>query len=159
MKFIREHKITTIVIIAFILGVIILFMAWRIFFSNSGNPVYGNRLDGIEEVEITQSEQEKIKESIKKDEKVEDVSLNVSGRTLDIVITVDSAVSLKDAKKIGANSYSELTEDQVDYYSVQVFIKKNDEKQNNFPIIGYKQRGTKELVWTKDREVTTANED
>lgn len=159
MKFIREHKFTTIVIIAFVLGVIILFMTWRVFFSNSGNPVYGNRLDGIEKVEITESGQEKIKESITKEEKVEDVSLNVSGRTLDIVITVDSGLSLKDAKKIGASSYSILNEDQVDYYSVQVFIKKKDEKQNDFPIIGYKQRGTKDLVWTKDRKVTTDNED
>lgn len=159
MKFIKEHKFTTIVIIAFALGVIILFMAWRLFFSNSGNPVYGNRLDGIEKLEITESEQEKIKESIKKEKEVEDVSLNVSGRTLDIVITVNSELSLTDAKKIGTNSYSILTEDQVDYYSVQVFIKKKDEKQNNFPIIGYKQRGTKDLVWTKDRKVTTDNED
>ena len=72
----------------------------------------------------------------------------------DIVITVDDDMKLDDAKKVGSNSYKVLSDKQIDYYSIQVFIKKNSEKENNFPIIGYKQRGTKDLVWTKDRKVT-----
>ena len=149
MKFIKEHKITSIVILVFVGVIVLLFMAWTIFFS-----VYGNRLEGIEKVKITDGEEDKISSELKKDKSVKDVDTNIAGRTLDIVITVDDDMKLDDAKKVGSNSYKVLSDKQIDYYSIQIFIKKNSEKENNFPIIGYKQRGTKDLVWTKDRKVT-----
>lgn len=155
MRFIKEHKFTTLVIILFIIAVIILFFVYNLFFSNGGKPEYGNRLDGIEQAEIKSSELNKIQESLKKNKNVVEVDTNISGRTLDIVITVDDKLSISDAKKIGKDSYSILSENQIKYYSVQVFIKKKDESKNNFPIIGYKQKNTKELVWTKDRKVTS----
>ncbi len=154
MKFIKEHKITSIVILVFVGVIVLLFMAWTIFFSKGGNPVYGNRLEGIEKVKITDSEEDKISSELEKDKSVKDVDTNIAGRTLDIVITVDDDMKLDDAKKVGSNSYKVLSDKQIDYYSIQIFIKKNSEKENNFPIIGYKQRGTKDLVWTKDRKVT-----
>ena len=158
MRFIKEHKFTAFVIVLFIIAVIILFFIYNLFFSNSGKPEYGNRLDGIEQVEIKDSELKKIKENLKKNDNVIEVSTNVSGRTLDIVVTVNDKLSVSDAKKIGKNSYSDLSESQIKFYSVQVFIKKNDETKNNFPIIGYKQKNAKSLVWTKDRKVTSWNE-
>lgn len=158
MKFIKEHKITSIVIMIFVVVMVLLFVIWTMFFSNAGNPVYGNRLEGITEVAISSDEESKISSELKKDKSVKDVSTNIAGRTLDIVITVNDDISIADAKKIGTNSYKTLSEKQISYYSIQVFIKKDDEKQNNFPIIGYKQRETKDLVWTKDREVTKQNE-
>ena len=62
MNYLKRHKFTAVVILVFIVCVILLFFAWKTFFSNSGNPVYGNRLDGIESVEIKETEQNKIKE-------------------------------------------------------------------------------------------------
>lgn len=158
MKFIKKHKFTTFIILIFIIGVVIIHYLFNLFFINSGKPEYGNRLDGIEAVELVEKDLSTVKDSIKKNSTVKNVNINVSGRTLDIVITVDDKLSLKDAKKIGQESYASLSDKQVEYYSVQVFIKKDAEQQNNFPIIGYKQKGTKTLVWTKDREVTKTNE-
>ena len=158
MNYLKRHKFTTLIILVFIICVMILFFAWKTFFSNSGNPVYGNRLDGISTVELNETDQNKVKEELKKNNKVKEVELNISGRTLEVVILVNDDVSLSDAKKIGNNSLTSLTDKQKEYYSVQVFVKKSDETKNNFPIIGYKQKGTKSLVWTKDRKVTTTNE-
>ena len=109
MKFIREHKITSIVILVFVGVIVLLFMAWTIFFSKGGNPVYGNRLEGIEKVKITDSEEDKISSELKKDKSVKDVDTNIAGRTLDIVITVDDDMKLDDAKKVGSNSYKVLS--------------------------------------------------
>ena len=53
MKYLKKHRFTTLVIIAFTVVVLILAFVWRAFFSNGGNPVYGNRLDGMEKVEIS----------------------------------------------------------------------------------------------------------
>ena len=94
-----------------------------------------------------------------KNKKVKKVETNIAGRTVEVVITVLDDVSIKDAKSIGSTTLSAMNEKQISYYSVQVFVKKENKDENNFPIIGYKQRGTKELVWTKDRAVTKDNED
>lgn len=158
MKFIKQHKFTFFVIIIFIIAIIGLFFAYNLFFSNSGKPAYGNRLDNIEDVEIDEATINKISEENKKNDKVSDATVNVSGRTLEIILTVDDKMSLSDAKKIGNECYSTLSEKQIDYFSVQVFIKKKSEDQNNFPIIGYKQKKTKNIVWTKDRKVTSKDE-
>lgn len=158
MNFIKKHKFTTFVIIIFIVIIIVMNYLFGLFFINSGKPEYGNRLEGIENVELTKNDITNLQDLIKKNSNVQNVNINISGRTLDIVIHVSDKLSLKDAKKIGNISLEGLSDKQIDYYSVQVFIKKDSKEQNNFPIIGYKQRGTKVLVWSKDREVTNADE-
>lgn len=158
MKFIKKNKITMLVIIIFIAVVYIGYFSLNNLFIKSDSPKYGDRLDGIEKVEIKKETLSKLEKNLKDNKNVKAVSTNISGRTLDIIITVDDKLSLKDAKTIGSSSYSDLTEEQIKFYAVQVFIKKTDEKQNNFPIIGYKQKNSKALVWTKDRAVTTTNE-
>ena len=158
MNYLKRHKFTAVVIVVFIVCVMLLFFAWKTFFSNSGNPVYGNRLDGIDAVEVKETDQNKTKEELKKNNKVKEVNVNVSGRILQVVILVNDDVSITDAKKIGNASLNGLNDKQKEYYSVQVFVKKLDKDKNNFPIIGYKQKGTKNLVWTKDRKVTTTDE-
>ena len=60
MKYIKEHKFTTLIIVVFIVIVIVLFFVYNFFFSGSKNPEYGNRLDGIESVEIKTEELSKI---------------------------------------------------------------------------------------------------
>ena len=159
MRFIKEHKFTVFVIILFIIAVVFLFFMYNLFFSNGGKPEYGNRLDGIEEAEITKEDLSKIESALKENKKVSKVSNNISGRTLNIIITVDNDLSIDDAKKIGEESYSSLNEKQINFYSIQVFIKKEDSSKNNFPIIGYKQKDTNKLSWTKNREMTKADED
>ena len=44
---------------------------------------------------------------------------------------------------------------ELDFYSLNVYIEKEDAKLNNFPIEGYKSPSDKELVFTKDREITS----
>ena len=71
------------------------------------------------------------------------------------MITVSDDVSVSDAKKIANSTVSLFENDELSYYSLQVYVLKEDESLNNFPIIGYKGTETKELVFTKDREITS----
>ena len=158
MKYIRKHIFTCIVILIFIILVIVTYILYNLFFINSSKPEYGNRLDGIELVEIKDDALNSIEKAVKEKKGVTDVTTNISGRTLDIVITVDNNMSLKDAKAIGNDSYKSLNEKQIKYYSIQIFMKKTDAAQNNFPIIGYKQKETTNVIWTKDRSVTKSDE-
>lgn len=70
MKFIKTHKFTTFIIIIFIVGVIAMNYLFNLFFTNSGRPEYGNRLNGIENVEISEKLISDIEASIKKNSSV-----------------------------------------------------------------------------------------
>lgn len=158
MGFIKKHKMTFFVIVLFVILTIGLYYAYNLFFTNGGKPVYGDRLDGIEEVSLSKETISEIEKNTKESKSVKEVSSNVSGRTLNIVITVNDDLSIKDAKKIGEESFKNLSEKQIKYYSIQIFVKKDNEDENNFPIIGYKQKDNTNISWSKDRKVETKNE-
>ena len=56
MKYIKKNKKTFIVIGIFLLFVILLIPVKIALFPNTGKALYGNRLDGIEKVKITDSQ-------------------------------------------------------------------------------------------------------
>ena len=53
MNFIKKHKLTTFIIIIYIAVIIVLYFLYKIFMGSNGLPVYGDRLDGIDAVKIT----------------------------------------------------------------------------------------------------------
>lgn len=159
MKFIKKNKYTIIVIIVFLALVVSFVEIKNILVPDEGKAVYGNRLDGIEKHPLKTSDLESIEKSIKEQEKVNDVSSKLHGKIINITITVQDDVSINDAKTLATNTISLFTKDDLSFYSLQVFVKKENEKLNNFPIIGYKDAGSEEMFFTKDREITVEESD
>ena len=69
-KYIKQHKIVVIAVILLLILIVISFVVKNIFFSNSGNVFYGDRLKGIDEVKITSSEQKEIISKLEEDSAV-----------------------------------------------------------------------------------------
>ena len=159
MKFIKKNKYTIIVIIVFLALVVSFVEIKNILVPDEGKAVYGNRLDGIEKHPLKTSDLESIVTSIQEQEKVSDLSSKLHGKIINITITVQDDVSINDAKTLATNTISLFTKDDLSFYSLQVFVKKENEKLNNFPIIGYKDAGSEEMLFTKDREITTEESD
>ena len=159
MKFIKKNKYTIIVIIVFLALVVSFVEIKNILVPDEGKAVYGNRLDGIEKHPLKTSDLESIEKSIKEQEKVNDVSSKLHGKIINITITVQDDVSINDAKTLATNTISLFTKDDLSFYSLQVFVKKENQDLNNFPIIGYKDAGSEEMFFTKDREITTEESD
>lgn len=159
MKFIKKNKYTIIVIIVFLALVVSFVEIKNILVPDEGKAVYGNRLDGIEKHPLKTSDLESIEKSIKEQEKVSDVSSKLHGKIINITITVQDDVSVNDAKTLATNTISLFTKDDLSFYSLQVFVKKENQDLNNFPIIGYKDAGSEEMLFTKDREITTEESD
>ena len=64
----------------------------------------------------------------------------------------------KKAKSLDSSILKNFDNDQLSYYSIQVYFKKNDSSLDDFPIMGYKHYNDNDISWTKDREATL-NED
>lgn len=152
-SFLKNNKFTIIAIVIFLVIVLLLVQVKNIFFPQKGNALYGNRLKGIEQVEITEKEQTKIKTNLESDSSIKTTTVRVSGKTLEVIITVNDDVSVETAKTFANKVIENCSEEQKAYYDVQVFIKKEN-GGNDFPIIGYKHYKKDSFTFTKDRAVS-----
>ena len=150
-KFIKNNKLTVITFIICLIFVILVFTIKLTFFPNEGRAIYGDRLDGIKEVEVTSKQQKSIVSKLEEKEEVKSIDIDIKGRILNVIITVDDDVELDASKALSALIIENLEEDQTTYYDIQVFIKKSNEEDTRFPIIGYKYQDKDEFSWSKDR--------
>ena len=150
-KFIKNNKLIVITFIICVIFVILVFAVKLTFFPNEGAAIYGDRLDGIEEVEITDDEQDDIVSALEEKEEVSNASCDIQGRILNVLINVNDEVEVNSAKALTSSIIENLEEDQTSYYDIQVFISKDNEQDATFPIIGYKHQDKDEFSWTKDR--------
>lgn len=149
-NFIKNNKVTVVAFIICVIFVIFVFAIKLTFFPDEGKAIYGDRLEGIEEVEITTKQQDNIISSLEEKAEVKEVSCDIAGRILNVLITVNDDVELDPAKALTSSITDVLKEDQLGYYDIQVFISKDGE-DTRFPIIGYKHQNKDEFTWTKDR--------
>lgn len=157
MKWIKKNKFTVIAIVLFIVVAILGFKVKEIFFPDQRTAIYGDRLEG--KVAVDQTTYDTVKEKISESDKVKSVTIRENGRRVDITITVTDETSKSDAKKLTDNITEPFTESQIGYYDFQVFIKKESESENDFPIIGYKHHNSSSFSWTKDRDKTEEEEE
>lgn len=155
-SFLKKNKFTVFALVFLVLLFILIICAKELFFPNVGSAIYGDRLNGI--VEIKKDDKEGIVNSLKENENVTDAKSSVTGKTLEVYITVKDEVSIGDAKKIGSSILDKISDEIKRDYDVQVYISKNNQEMNNFPIIGYKHKDNENLSWSKDREIITSSE-
>ena len=143
----RTRRTLRIVELALLLGtaVFLLTGAWAL------HTQQDHRLDGIEEVEITSKQEKNIVSKLEEKDEVKSVDTDIKGRILNVIITVNDDVELDPAKALASVITENLEEDQNGYYDIQVFIKKSNEEDTRFPIIGYKHQDKDEFSWSKDR--------
>lgn len=122
MKVMQKHKFTVFVILIYMAVVIFGFVIYN---QSNSDLYYGDRLDGIEDVPIEESQYDELEKELKENKYVSEVSHHLSGKTLNVIITVVADTSLSNAKKIGSMVLSTLTEEQLEFYDIQVFIKED----------------------------------
>ena len=72
-KYIKENKILVAAVVAFLILLIVCFVLKGVFFSGTSNALYGNRLNGIEEVKVTDNQKKEVISNLKGDSTVKDV--------------------------------------------------------------------------------------
>ena len=152
MKYIKKNKFMIIIVCIIILLLILSSSSIiKLFFPNLGVPIYGDRLDIIEEVKISSNRKSEIGNALMLNDFIKSAKVNVSGAIINIIIDVKEGVDLIEAKNIGVKALLELSEDEKKVYDIQLFITQKevtDEDDMLFPLIGYKNRLSTGVVWT-----------
>ncbi|MDD4036189.1 MAG: hypothetical protein PHS45_02575 [Bacilli bacterium] len=152
MKFIKNNKFKIIIVCIVILLLILSSSSIiKLFFPNLGVPIYGNRLDIIEGVEISSNRASEIANTLMLNDSIKSAKVNVTGAIINIIIDVKKGVDLTEAKSIGLKALMELSDDEKKGYDIQLFITQKEVTEEDdilFPIIGYKSRLSTSIVWS-----------
>lgn len=144
LKDLKKNKYTTIAIIIFVLLIFLGYGLYNILIPGNGKPVYGDRLEGIEEVEVTKSILKEMDEEITKESFVLKSNSYTNGRIINIILTIKEGVKEKDAKGITSTILEYFTKEQLSYYDIQLFLTNEDD---SFNIIGYKNKTGKDFTF------------
>lgn len=140
VEFIKKHCFfvisLTILLVVTIVGIVV---AKNLFFSSKGD-VFGNRLDGIEEHQVTDSDISKIKNDLGSLEQISSIENNIVGKRINFIIKVKSEVDVITSKGYADKILENLSDDITKFYDIQVMITNEDEENQNYPIIGYKHK-------------------
>lgn len=150
-KFIKKNRFTIFALFFLIVLFILLIVAKNIFFPNFGSAFYGDRLNGI--VEIKKEDKNNVIDFLKQNENVIETKVDVKGKRFETYIIIKDEVSKNDAKNIASSILEKISEEIKKDYDVQVYISKNNNELNDFPIAGYKHKNKDGFSWTRDREI------
>ena len=138
---ILRHKLLTIICtLALIVVIILMFVFFDMFIG--GNSKYGNRLDGIEKVSISEKDKQEVVQFLKEKEGfVTDANIRVQGKIIYINITFTRETNLDKAKAIATETLALFDEDEPAFYDYGYFLtqeKVEDSEDKGFIVTGSK---------------------
>ncbi len=152
-KFYKENRVFVIlmgialVCIAIIIG---LFASYVV--KSTTNDKYGNRLDGIKDVQITDERISEMESTILEKPKVQDVKIRLHGKIIYFTIDFENEATIEEAQNVSISCLEFFEENYANYYDLQFLITKSklEESVVNFPIIGYKKAGATTISWSNN---------
>lgn len=156
MKFIKKHKVGIIsIIVIIIIGILTYFALKSMFIIGNDKGKYGNRLDGIENVQIENETVDKLIKEMEETKDINSVKYNLQGRLIYIIMEVSNDTAVEVSKGYANKLLAYFTDEQKEYYDIQVLIKSDSEESEVYPIIGAKHKTSTAFVWTENKKKET----
>lgn len=161
-KEIKNNKYTIIVFCIFLGLFLVAWLFYGMVMPSNGKPNYGTRLDDIpcekrnkgDNLQIDCEYNSDLKNqsslmvsNLKDDDNVVNASIDVKGKVVNAIVTVKADTKIKDAKKLTEKVTSVLNEEQLKHYDIQIFIKNEKGKTDDYPMIGYRKAGTEKFSY------------
>ena len=150
--FYQNNRIYCILMGISILCIILIGVILLLYFINqTKNDVYGNRLTGIENLQISNDDKNEIISFINEQKITEKVNINVKGKIVYINIYLKDG-KVEDAQGLAIKILDKFSEDELNFYDINfTFTKASESEEDNtgFTIMGYKKSDKTIISWTK----------
>ena len=159
-KYLKENKtLAVLLIIAVICIVISISLLFKYFYFGNGGSKYGTRLEGIENVTISEDSRNNTVKNIESTEKVEKATLTINGKRVDIKIVFNSEATITEAQNIALLSLDNFTEAEKAFYDFEFTIKQEaSDTTDGFLLMGAKNVNGTNLVWVNNNSSTSKEE-
>lgn len=146
-KWIKKNTgLFIVLLLTFVLLVFIMVIFVKLLMGNSADK-YGNRLDGIEEVEIDNDTYDGVKEEVMDTELAEEVSVRLQGKIVYTTIVLKSDTGTSKAKELASNTLDNYTEEELSFYDFSFFLKWENEEEGDTVITGNKHHDLDSITW------------
>lgn len=147
-NFIKNNKGLSVIIgLGLILFIFILVIFIQLLVGGSTNK-YGNRLDGIEKVEIKSEEMSSAKKKIEDSGLAEEADIRIQGKIVYTTIVLKGDTAVDKAKELASSTIGEYSEEQRGFYDFSFFLKWKGEDKDTI-ITGNKHHNLEEVTWVK----------
>ena len=136
------------VIIAILIVVIISILSFLIYI-NIFKESNSNRLEKIDEHQLTKKEISKVKETFGELEQLKNIKVYTSYKIVKIYITLVEEVNLEEIDKLSKKALDDFKEKNVEYYDIEIFVDCLDDESKIYPKIGYKHKTNSEFTWNR----------
>ena len=148
--FYHNNRIYCILMGISLLCLLLIAAAFLMFFvDQTKTDVYGNRLNGIENVEISKTHKDEVISFITEQEIVDKANINIKGKIIYINVYLKSG-KVDDAQSLAVKILEKFSEDEKNFYDINyTFALTTTEEESPFPIMGYKKSDKTIITWTK----------
>lgn len=134
--------ISLVCIVSILAGVIVYFIG------QTSKDKYGNRLDGIENVQIKKDKISEIENKITENELVSSTNIDIRGKLIYVDIVLKTGKHT-DSEAIAQASLELFTKEEKEFYDIQYIVENSDKEiTENFPVMGYIKAGNSVIKWT-----------
>ncbi len=160
-KFYNEHRVFTILMaIAIVCLILVATVLIKCFYSGGNKGKYGDRLEGIEAVEINNSKISDIETKIKADQIVKSAKITITGKIVYFDLNFSSETSLVEAQSVALKSLDNFSDEEKAFYDFHFTLKQESTAESDgFLIEGAKNKNGSGLVWNNNNPVTTPTVD
>lgn len=154
-----KYKILIVLgLILIICFIAILFVTVSYFFG-SGESVYGDRLEDIEDYPIEDTFVSEYIANLESDEMIKSATFDVKGRVIYVTINFVGDTSLVEAQSKAAASLEQFSENLLSYYDIDfTLISEATENSEGFTIMGAKNVAGSGIVWNNNTPVESEEE-
>ena len=148
---VKRHKLLTLIcFVAFVIVVVMFYIFFSVFIGNGGK--YGDRLDGIEKVEVSKKDLNGVTSFLKEQDGVVEANLRIQGKIIYTNIVFSREVSLERAKEIAGSVLEKFDDDEIKFYDFGYFLTQVEQDGNEdkgFIITGSKSVASDVISWIK----------
>ena len=148
--FYKKNRVYSILMIVSILCIVAIMVGVLVYFiGQTSKDKYGNRLEGLDKIKISNKKEKTISNIIKKNELVNSVDIDIKGKLIYIDIELKSGKHT-DAESICQSLLDNFSEKEKSFYDIQFIVSNlNKDEEDNFPIMGYMRKNSLIIKWTK----------
>jgi hypothetical protein len=159
-KIYYENKTLFILLVIALCCILVsIILLFKYFYFGNGATKYGDRLDGIEKVEITDDKENTVKSSIESNKLVDSASVDISGKIIYLKITFKETASLVEAESVAVKSLDNFSDDEKAFYDFEFTLyQAPTDKNEGFKIMGAKNVNGSNLVWNNNNATTSVSE-
>ena len=142
-----RHKLLSLVcFLALVVIVILMYIFFSVFLGSNGK--YGNRLEGIEKVKLTNKDFDKVEDWIKDTKTVESASIRLVGRIIYVDIIFNKDADKNGAKSLAGGTLNKFEDDETAFYDFEFILSQN--KDDGFKLVGTKSPKINDISWIKN---------